>query len=174
MRKIAIGLGIAFLLSLSNSASLASSIENQNLNARIKSLQERLKEFQQREYKDHEEKMVAEEEAIDLILEEEANLLQAQEKVETTINQELAEKFIDEFENRSDVALTVLFHDNDLGERYSANKSFDIIEPPKIIIEDEQDEKQQFYDSLRKKVFQATRNYRMNNQERRHILASLE
>lgn len=174
MRKLAIGLGIAFFCFCCNTNAFASSTENENLNARIRALQERLKEFQQREYKDHEEKVIAEEEAIDLILEEDPSLLSDSNKIEIPRDPALVEKFLEDFENSSDVNVTVLFHDSDLGENYGAIKSFAMIEPPKIIIEDSQEEKQQFYDSLRRKVFQATRNARINNQERHQILASLE
>ena len=57
MRKLALGLCVALLFFCSNNTSFASSTENENLNARIKLLQERLKEFQNREYKDAEEKL---------------------------------------------------------------------------------------------------------------------
>lgn len=173
MRRLAIGLGMAFSLFCCSNIALASSIENENLNARIRALQERLKEFQKREYKDHEEKIIAEEEAIDLILEEDS-ILPEPDKIEEPIDTETAEKRLDDFEKRSDVAVTVLFHDNDTSESYGAIKNFALIEPPKIIIDDGQDDKQQFYETLRRKVFQATRNARQNNVERHHMLASLD
>ncbi|MBQ3644853.1 MAG: hypothetical protein II961_09675 [Candidatus Riflebacteria bacterium] len=190
MRRLALGLGIAFFCFFCSGVSFASSIENDNLNSRIKALQERLKEFQNREYKDHEEKIIAEEEAIDLILDQDESLLPLPE---VTIDEEIAEQIVEDLENRSDVAMTVLFHDSSEDERFESNKSFfasidapkvfekfdaekavySMIEPPKVIIEDSPEDKQQFYESLRIKVLQATRSSKLDQEEREQILASL-
>lgn len=190
MRRLALGLGMAFFCFCCSGISFASSIENDNLNSRIKALQERLKEFQNREYKDHEEKIIAEEEAIDLILDQDETLLPLPE---ITINEEIAEQIVEDFENRSDVAMTVLFHDNETDEPILQNKSFfasidapkvfekfdankavySMIEPPKVIIEDGPEDKQQFYENLRIKVLQATRSSKLDHDERQQILASL-
>ena len=132
MRRLALVLSMAFFCFCTPSL-FASSVENENLNARIKLLQERLKEFQNREYKDAEEKLIVEEEAIDLILDKDESLLPIPEM---PVNNEMAERLVEDFENRSDVAMTVLFHDSDFDEKYSANKSFfAMIDPPKVIIE---------------------------------------
>jgi hypothetical protein len=190
MRRLALGLGVAFFCFFCSGISLASSLENDNLNSRIKALQERLKEFQNREYKDHEEKMVAEEEAIDFILVQDDGFLPLPE---LTITEEIAEQIVEDFENRSDVAMTVLFHDNESDEilepsksffasidapkvfdKFDANKAvYSMIEPPKVIIEDGTEDKQQFYENLRIKVLQATRSNKLDHEERRQILASL-
>ena len=190
MRRLALGLGVAFFCFFCSGISLASSLENDNLNSRIKALQERLKEFQNREYKDHEEKMVAEEEAIDFILVQDDVFLPLPE---LTITEEIAEQIVEDFENRSDVAMTVLFHDNESDEilepsksffasidapkvfdKFDANKAvYSMIEPPKVIIEDGTEDKQQFYENLRIKVLQATRSNKLDHEERRQILASL-
>ena len=190
MRRLALGLGVAFLCFFCSGISFASSMENDNLNSRIKALQERLKEFQNREYKDHEEKMVAEEEAIDFILVQDDGFLPLPE---LTITEEIAEQIVEDFENRSDVAMTVLFHDNESDEilepsksffasidapkvfdKFDANKAvYSMIEPPKVIIEDGTEDKQQFYENLRIKVLQATRSNKLDHEERRQILASL-
>ena len=157
---------------------------------KLKEKQERLKEFQNREYKDHEEKIIAEEEAIDLILDQDESLLPLPE---VTIDEEIAEQIVEDLENRSDVAMTVLFHDSSEDERFESNKSFfasidapkvfekfdaekavySMIEPPKVIIEDSPEDKQQFYESLRIKVLQATRSSKLDQEEREQILASL-
>ena len=191
LRRLALGLGIAFFCFCCGGASFASSNDNDNLNLRIKALQERLKEFQNREYKDHEEKMIAEEEAIDLILDQDESLLPVPEII---INEKSAEKIVEDLENRSDVAMTVLFHDDgELDDRFEPNKSFfsmleppkimekfeankavySMIEPPKVIIEDGPEDKQQFYENLRIKVLQATRSSKLDQEERQQILASL-
>ena len=190
MRRLALGLGVAFFCFFCSGISLASSLENDNLNSRIKALQERLKEFKNRKYKDHEEKMVAEEEAIDFILVQDDGFLPLPE---LTITEEIAEQIVEDFENRSDVAMTVLFHDNESDEilepsksffasidapkvfdKFDANKAvYSMIEPPKVIIEDGTEDKQQFYENLRIKVLQATRSNKLDHEERRQILASL-
>ena len=48
-----------------------------------------------------------------------------------------------------------------------------MIEPPKVIIEDGLEDKQQFYENLRIKVLQATRSSKLDHDERQQILASL-
>jgi hypothetical protein len=171
MRKLALGLSIACFCLCFNNLSFASSTENENLNARIKSLQERLKEFQNREYKDHEEKLIVEEEGIDLILEEEAKRLT---NPNLSMNIEAAERKVEELENRLDVAVTVLFHDNEYNGSYGANKNIDIIEPPKVIMEDSAEDRQILYDSLRKKVLQATRSGKMPVEEKLQAFVNLE
>ena len=172
MRKLALCLGVAFLCFCCSSASFASSTENENLNARIKLLQERLKEFQNREYKDAEEKLIVEEEGIDLILDQDESLLPLPLM---PISDETAEQIVEELENRADVAVTVLFHDSDYDEKYEANKSFfAMIDPPKVIIEDSLEDKQHFYESLRQKVLTATRSSKLDNEERQQLLASLD
>ena len=170
MRRLALGLGIAFFCFFCSGVSFASSIENDNLNSRIKALQERLKEFQNREYKDHEEKIIAEEEAIDLILDQDESLLPLPE---VTIDEEIAEQIVEDLENRSDVAMTVLFHDSSEDERFESKKSFfssidapkvfekfdaekavySMIEPPKVIIEDSPEENSSFMKVLELKFF---------------------
>ena len=114
MRRLALGLGMAFLcLCCSNAYAEISSSDSMNL--RIKSLQERLKQFQNRTYADEEDKLVDEEEAVDLILD------RADESIlpvaEIPMNSELAEKIVEDLENRSDVAMTVLFHESGRLER---------------------------------------------------------
>ncbi len=203
MRKCALSLCLALFCICINSVSFASSTENENLNARIRLLQERLKEFQNRQYKDAEEKMIVEEEAIDLILDQDESLLPIPEM---PVTDEMAEKIVEDLENRSDVAMTVLFHDSEFDQNYPASKSFfAMIDPPKVIIEgyvepnldirsasrieenivennDNEENhassvienKQQFYESLRQKVLQATRSNKLDEEERQQLLASLD
>ena len=194
MRRLALVLSMAFFCCCSNATLFASSVENENLNARIKLLQERLKQFQNREYKDAEEKLVVEEEAIDFILDQDESLLPLPEM---PVNNEMAERLVEDLENRSDVAMTVLFHDTDFDEKYGASKSFfAMIDPPKVILEGSVDDepiyntnteynrvnnnynnvgdKQQFYESLRQKVLHATRSNKLDEGERQQLLASLD
>lgn len=216
MRRLALVLSMAFFCCCSNATLFASSVENENLNARIKLLQERLKQFQNREYKDAEEKLIVEEEAIDLILDKDESLLPIPEM---PVNNEMAERLVEDFENRSDVAMTVLFHDSEFDQKYEANKSFfAMIDPPKVIFEGNIEEsieneinnlentmvntevntafnpqntvyeqvntaynpennytnKQEFYESLRQKVLNATRSNVLNENERQQLLASLD
>lgn len=178
MRKLVLSLGMAFCCLCCNAA-FASSASSDELNARIKSLQERLKQFQNRSYADSEEKLVVEEEAIDLILDREAeNILppSALSNLSSTlITDETVEQLVEDFEKRSDVALTVLFHDSESDNFYVANKEFfAAIEPPKVIIETEQESKQRFYDSLRQRVFNATRKGKSDPEDIRQQLAKLD
>lgn len=171
MRRLALGLGMAFLcLCCSNAYAEISSSDSMNL--RIKSLQERLKQFQNRTYADEEDKLVDEEEAVDLILD------RADESIlpvaEIPMNSELAEKIVEDLENRSDVAMTVLFHESDNEGFYGANKDFAMIEPPKVIIEDSPEDKQIFYANLRQRVLQATRSSKLGSEEINSQLASLQ
>ncbi len=172
MRKSTLSICLAFFCIISNIV-LASSTENENLNARIRLLQERLKQFQNREYKDAEEKMIVEEEAIDLILDQDESLLPI---AEIPITDENAERIVEDLENRADVAMTVLFHDTDFDQTFETNTKsfFAMIDPPKVIIEDSIDDKQVFYESLRQKVLQATRSGKLDSEERRQLLASLD
>lgn len=171
MRRLALGLGMAFLcLCCSNAYAEISSSDSMNL--RIKSLQERLKQFQNRTYADEEDKLVDEEEAVDLILD------RADESIlpvaEIPMNSELAEKIVEDLENRSDVAMTVLFHESDNEGFYGANKDFAMIEPPKVIIEDSPEDRQIFYANLRQRVLQATRSSKLGSEEINNQLASLQ
>lgn len=171
MRRLALGLGMAFLcLCCSNAYAEISSSDSMNL--RIKSLQERLKQFQNRTYADEEDKLVDEEEAVDLILD------RADESIlpvaEIPMNSELAEKIVEDLENRSDVAMTVLFHESDNEGFYGANKDFAMIEPPKVIIEDSPEDRQIFYANLRQRVLQATRSSKLGSEEINSQLASLQ
>lgn len=171
MRRLALGLGMAFLcLCCSNAYAEISSSDSMNL--RIKSLQERLKQFQNRTYADEEDKLVDEEEAVDLILD------RADESIlpvaEIPMNSELAEKIVEDLENRSDVAMTVLFHESDDEGFYGANKDFAMIEPPKVIIEDSPEDRQIFYANLRQRVLQATRSSKLGSEEINSQLASLQ
>lgn len=159
MRKLALGLGMAFLY-LCCSSAYAEVSSTDSMNSRIKSLQERLKQFQHRTYADEEDKLVGEEEAVDLILD------RADESIlpvaEIPITDDMAEKIVEDFENRTDVAVTVLFHDTDTeGGFYGANKDFAMIEPPKVIIEDSPEDRQLFYANLRQRVLQATRSSKL-------------
>lgn len=178
MRRLVLGLVMAFCCFCCNTA-FASSASSDGLNARIKSLQERLKQFQSRSYADAEEKLVVEEEAIDLILDRDAESILPPSTLSslssTLITNETVEQLVEDFENRSDVALTVLFHDSEPDSLYAANKEFfSMIEPPKVIIETEQESKQRFYDSLRERVFKATRKGKLDQEEIRQQLARLD
>lgn len=130
MRKLALGLGMVFLCLCCGSAS-ADTFSSDKMNTRIKSLQERLKQFQQRSYADDEKQMVVDEETVDLILNiDDESFLPAPE---VPMFDEQAEKRVEAFENRSDVAVTVLFHDD---EPLKINKEISVIAPPKLFFED--------------------------------------
>lgn len=180
MRKLAIGLGLACFCLLCSGNAYAESYDNENLNARIKMLQERLKEFQKRDsVHTEEDKKIIEEEFVDLIFDrKDESLLPTPEKI---IDSAEAEKLVEEFENRNDVAMTVLFHDNSEGF-FAVSKNFASIEPPRVFMDDYEPaepvlsestemaaavkpstvidsdyDRQQLYEELRRKVYAATR-----------------
>lgn len=164
MRKFALGFGMAFLCLFCCSAN-ATVLGSDNMNSRIKSLQERLKQFHNKAFADEEERMIVEEEVVDLILEKTDESILASSDVQIT--HEMAERIVEELESRSDVAMTVLFHDNESEGFFGVSKEFTMIDPPKVIIDDSEDEKvasakesinrQEVIANLRQRVLEASR-----------------
>ncbi len=190
MRKTAVGIGLALCCMCCSGALYADDLVTGNsttLNSRIQSLQARIKEFHARDTTalSEEEKMVEDEECVELILDRAGDSILPQP--EKPIEGSVAEQIVEELENRTDVAMTVLFHDTDLDKEVAVNSDYGNIEPPRLIFEDNamaaasdvdkvfdpKTDKELFYNELRKKVFSATRNGKSEATEVRQQMASL-
>ena len=82
----------------------------------------------------NEEKMVENEECVELILDRAGDSILPQP--EKPIEGPMAEQIVEELESRTDVAMTVLFHDTDLDKEVAVNSDYGNIEPPRLIFED--------------------------------------
>lgn len=159
MRRSILGFCLLSLfLSLNSGAFAQKIIDKDQINARIKELRNRLKEYH-------------------------SNIQKAPETTELKL-----EKISEELENREDVAVTVLFHDPEAGSREETAVSAPQIEEQSVEIVDEinvatsnaqagrleeMNRRQALFDSLRAKVQQATRRSRANAREINSLVAQI-
>ncbi len=159
MRRSILGFCLMSLFLACNSGAYAQKIiDKDQINARIKELRNRLKEYH-------------------------SNIQKAPETAEIKL-----EKISEELENREDVALTVLFHDPESGLREENAASSVVVEDQSVEIVDEisvtmsnaqagrleeMNRRQALFDSLRAKVQQATRRSRANAREINSLVAQI-
>ncbi|GAB4275804.1 MAG: hypothetical protein Kow0029_17190 [Candidatus Rifleibacteriota bacterium] len=158
MRRFALGFCIFSIIFLNSGGAFAQKIIDKNqINERIKALRCRLKEYQ-------------------------ASFKKVAEKPE-----EIFEKISEDLENREDVAVTVLYRDpespaeeydlnNDANVRGNFHKETDqasLGATEENMRLEELEKRKQLYDSLREKVFQATKRTRNNAQDINNALAQL-